>query len=202
MRGLLVACALALAASAVAAVAEAPARTACHPTGGPYPTQRTHYGNLDRDAGLERVVVTTAGCPHEGVIALVDRCGGRTRRHWLRGRGVVARLDLIEANGRPDGWELVFGFRPAKPHGRYRGNVGLVHLGRVASGRCPRPVHLLSYFLRRPPNGSGRLRHIGLLRTARRELRLVESFDRGFRETRFRYVRRTDRYAVAAARKA
>ena len=105
----------------------------------------------------------------------------------------------MEANGRADGWELLFGFRPSKPHGRYRGNVGLVHLGRATSGRCPRPVYLLSYFLHRPPNRAGRLRHLGLLRTARRELRLLESFDRGFRETRFRYVRRTNRYALVPA---
>ena len=145
------------------------------------------------------MVLTTGGCPHEGVIALVDRCGGRLQRHWLRGRGIVSRLDVIEGNGRPDGWELLFGFRPAKPHDRYRGNVGLVHLERRAKGRCPRPVYLLSYFLRRPPSAAGLLRHVGLLRAARRELRLLESFDRGFRETRFRYRLRENRYAVVRA---
>ncbi|HEU6445905.1 MAG TPA: hypothetical protein VFL61_12675 [Gaiellaceae bacterium] len=200
MRGLLVACALVVAASA-AGTTHAPARTTCHPADFGPPTRRTLYGNLDRDADLERVVESSGGCPHQSVVSVADRCGGRMRVHWLRGRGLVARLDLVEANGRRDGRELLFGFRPAKPAYRYRGNVGLVHLRRVAAGHCPRPVYLLSYFLRPPPSAAGELAHVELLRVAPRVLRLHESFARGFRETRFRYVSRADRY-VRVTRKA
>jgi hypothetical protein len=191
MRGLAVVCALGL---AVVAAADSPARVTCH--AGP-PTQRVQFANLDRDPFLERIIETVGGCPHQSVIALEDRCGKAKRVHAVPGLGAVSRLDVLEANGREDGKELLFGFRPRKPTARYRGNAGLVHFARIAVGHCPRPVYVLSYFLRAPPPGAGRLSRLGLLRSAPKEVRLHESFSRGaLRETRFRYVQRQDRYVV------
>ncbi|HEX7256005.1 MAG TPA: hypothetical protein VF236_08780 [Gaiellaceae bacterium] len=196
MRGLLVACAL-VAVAAASAAAQPPASTLCHPSSPGLPAQRIHHGNLDRDADLERVVESYGGCPHQSVLTLADECRGARRFHPLPGRGLLVRLDFVEANGRNDGRELLFGLRPVKRNGRYRGNVGLVHFARVAAGRCPRPVYLLSHYLRPPPPRAGALTHVELLRAAPRVLRLRESFARGWsRETRFRYVRRGDRYAL------
>jgi hypothetical protein len=198
MRGAAVVFALALVLAAVAGRAvNSDARTLCHPDGPGSPTQRSHYGNIDRDADLEHVVETFGGCPHQSVIAIGDRCRGEERFHQLPGEGFVARLDFVEANGRSDGRELLFGLRPGRSKGRYRGNVGLVRLARVAVGRCPRPVYLLSYFLRPAPRRAGRLAHLELLRSGRRELRIYELFARGrFRETSFRYQPGTGRYAA------
>lgn len=196
MRGLAVVCAVALAAIAGRAV-DSDAGAVCHPEGPGSPIQRTHYGNIDRDAELEEVVETFAGCPHQSVVAIGDQCRGGTRFHGLPGQGFLARLDFVEANGRNDGKELLFGLWPGRPEGRYRGNVGLVRLARVAVGQCPRPVYLLSYFLRRPPRRAGKLTHLELLRTGRRELRIYEVFASGrFRETSFRYRPGTGRYAI------
>lgn len=196
MRGFAVVCALGLAVVAAKA-GDSPARLTCHPSGSGPPTQRVHFANLDRDAFLERIIETVGGCPHESVIALEDRCGRARQVHALPGLGAVARLDVLEANGRDDGKELLFGFRATRRSARYRGNVGLVHFAAIAVGRCPRPVYVLSHFLRRPPRGAGELLHLGLLRSAPREVRLHESFRGGaFRETRFRYVPREDRYVL------
>jgi hypothetical protein len=196
MRGVAVVFALALAAVAGGAV-DSDARALCHPEGSGSPTQRSHYGNIDRDADLEHVVETVAGCPHRSVIAIGDQCRGEERFHQLPGEGFVARLDFVEANGRSDGRELLFGLRPGRSKGRYRGNVGLVRIARVAVGRCPRPVYLLSYYLRRPPSRAGRLAHLALLRSGRRELRIYELFAGGrFRETSFRYRRDVGRYSA------
>jgi hypothetical protein len=196
MRGLAVVCALGLALVAARA-GDSPARTTCHPSGSGAPTQRIHYANLDRDGFLERIIETVGGCPHQSVVALEDRCGRATRVHALPGVGDLARLDVLEANGREDGKELLFGFRARKPTARYRGNVGLVHFAPIAVGRCPRPVYVLSHFVRRPPRGAGELVRLALLRWAPREVRLHESFRRGaLRETRFRYVPREDRYVL------
>jgi hypothetical protein len=192
MRGLAVVFALAL---AVVAAAESPARVNCHPGGSP--SQRVQFANLDRDASLERIIETVGGCPHQSVVALEDRCGKTRRVHAVPGLGAVTRLDVLEANGREDGKELLFGFRPRRPTARYRGNAGLVHFARTAVGQCPRPVYVLSYFLRPPPSGAGKLSRLALLRSAPREVRLHESFSGGaLRETRFRYVQRQDRYVV------
>jgi hypothetical protein len=141
------------------------------------------------------VIETIGGCPRESAIALRDRCRGTTRYHRLPGVGQVVRLDLVEANGRGDGPELLYGLRPVRRDGRYRGNVGLVRYV-AAPGRCARPVYLLSYFLKAPPRRGPEVVHFQLLRSSRTELRLLESFGRRFRETRFRYVRRADRYRV------
>jgi hypothetical protein len=194
MRGLAVVSALGLLALAGPA-AESPARTGCHPTG--RTTERIHSANLDRDAHLERIIQTLGGCPHQSVLALEDLCGRTRRIHGLPGLGVVARLDVVEANGRQDGQELLFGLQPKKPIARYRGNAALVHFARVAVGACPRPVYVLSHFLRAPPPGAGALRRFQLLRSAPREMRVHESFARGrLRETRFRYLPGEGRYVV------
>jgi hypothetical protein len=196
MRGLAVVSALGLLALAGAAV-DSPARTGCHPAGRGPPTERIHSANLDRDAHLERVIQTVGGCPHQSVLALEDLCGRATRIHGVPGLGVLARLDVVEANGREDGQELLFGFRPRKPTAGYRGNAGLVHFARVAVGACPRPVYVLSHFLRPPPRGAGSLTRFQLLRSAPREVRLHELFRGGrLRETRFRYIPGEDRYVV------
>jgi hypothetical protein len=195
MRGLAVVSALGLLALAGPAV-DSPARTQCHLPGGP-PTERIHSANLDRDAHLERIIQTIGGCPHQTVLALEDLCGRTRRIHGVPGLGVVARLDVVESNGRPDGQELLFGLQPRKPTARYRGNAGLVRFARVAVGACPRPVYVLSHFLRAPPRGAGALTRFQVLRSATREVRLHESFAAGrLRETRFRYLPREGRYVV------
>lgn len=201
MRGLLIACALGLATAALAADGSN-GRTACHPEDPGHPTQWILHGNVDRDADHERVVQTVGGCPHRISLVLEDRCRGQTRRYRIPGHGNLARLDFVEANGRSDGHEILFGLWPGRRLGRYRGNVGLVHLESVA-GRCPRPVYLLAYNLRPKPHGASDLTHLEVLRSSRLELRVLESFVLRSRETRFRYVpgkRRYVRYRVTTTK--
>jgi hypothetical protein len=192
MRGLLLACVLALAAAALGTAGTTAGRPACHPEDSGYPTRSLYHGNVDRDADMERVVAAIRGCPHQVSLVLEDRCLGGTRRFRLPGSGVVARLDFVEANGKADGHELLFGLRAGKPS--YGGNVALLRLEPPRAGPCRRPYYLLDHRLRPRPTGVANLTELEILRSSRRELRITESFGRSSRETRFRYVPRRNRY--------
>jgi hypothetical protein len=194
-----------LAAALAGHTANSTATTECHPTS----TMTIHRGNLDGDSAPETVTSTNVTCDHDYSLSIVDECQHVRKSHSLRGIGRRGRSEILEANHRNDGRELLYVLSREDAHAPDIGTAGLVHLRRLRSGGCPTPRFLFVYrgddpLMPPPPGFDLTAFDVSVVQLTTRfrgsEIRLRETFARGQTEMRrmtlLRYSAPADRYVV------